>query len=269
MESFTEPGPLTQRPITAQLVAIALALLAVFIATLLPQLLPPRLLDPQWQLTLCGVMAENGVLPLMALGLLFLATYLDPANLWVLAIRDGSSGLAALAAGGFLLLIPLQIFAVVNSSSSLKLQQQQQRHTAEARLDALEQAIAIAGSSDELNQRLQTLQAPPLPKSEQALPLPQLRTLLKQRLLQTRSLLQQTFARPAQVPLPTLVLQALRGGLSNLAYGLAFAACSFDRRRQASLLQSWLTDLSGLFGRAGQATEGQEVTDQEDTDDIP
>ena len=124
MESYPEPGPLSPRPITAQLVAIALALLAVFIATLLPQLLPPRLLDPQWQLTLCGVMAENGVLPLMALGLLLLASYLDPANLWVLAIRFISSELAGLASVGFLLLIPLQIFAVVTSNSSLELHQQ-------------------------------------------------------------------------------------------------------------------------------------------------
>ena len=229
MESYPEPGPLTPRPITAQLVAIALALLAVFIATLLPQLLPPRLLDPQWQLTLCGVMAENGVLPLMALGLLFLATYLDPANLWVLAFRVGSSELAGLAAMGFLLLIPLQIFAVISSHSNLEFHQQKQRQTAQVRLDVLEQAIASAGSSDELNQLLQNLQAPPLPPSEQALPLSQLRPLLSQRLLQTRSLLQNKFSAPARVPQATLVLQVLRGVVSNLAYALAFA--QFRRRR--------------------------------------
>ena len=229
LKSSPEPGPLTPRPITAKLVAIALALLAVFIATLLPQLLPPRLLDPQWQLTLCGVMAENGVLPLMALGLLFLATYLDPANLWVLAFRVGSSRLAGLAAVGFLLLIPLQIFAVISSHSNLEFHQQKQRQTAQVRLDLLEQAIASAGSSDELNQRLQTLKAPPLPPSEQALPLPQLRTLLSERLLQTRSLLQNKFSAPTQVPRSTLLLQVLRGVVSNLAYGVAFA--QFRRRR--------------------------------------
>ena len=229
MESYPEPGPLTPRPITAQLVAIALALLAVFIATLLPQLLPPRLLDPQWQLTLCGVMAENGVLPLMALGLLLLASYLDPANLWVLAFRVGSSELAGLAAMGFLLLIPLQIFAVISSHSNLEFHQQKQRQTAQVRLDVLEQAIASAGSRGELNQLLQNLQAPPLPPSEQALPLPQLRTLLSERLLQTRSLLQNKFSAPTQVPRSTLVLQVLRGVVSNLAYGVAFA--QFRRRR--------------------------------------
>jgi hypothetical protein len=229
LKSNIQPKDLIPRPITTKLVAIAFALVAVFIATLLPQLLPPRLLDPQWQLTLCGVMAENGVLPLMALGLLFLATYLDPANIGVLAIRLGSSRLAGLAAVGFLLLIPLQIFAVVSSNSSLQYHQQKQRQTAQVRLDALEQVIASAGSSDELNQRLQTLKAPPLPPSEQALPLPQLRTLLSQRLLQTRSLLQNKFSAPTQVPRSTLVLQVLRGVVSNLAYGLAFA--QFRRRR--------------------------------------
>ena len=229
MKSNIQPKDLTPRPITTKLVAIAFALVAVFIATLLPQLLPPRLLDPQWQLTLCGVMAENGVLPLMALGLLFLATYLDPANIGVLAIRLVSTRLAGLAAVGFLLLIPLQIFAVVSSNSSLQYHQQKQRQTAQVRLDALEQVIASSGSSDELNQRLQTLKAPPLPPSEQALPLPQLRTLLSQRLLQTRSLLQNKFSAPTQVPRSTRKLQVLRGVVSNLAYGLAFA--QFRRRR--------------------------------------
>lgn len=223
MKSNIRPEGLIPRPITAKLVAIAFALVAVFIATLLPQLLPPRLLDPQWQLTLCGVMAENGVLPLMALGLLFLANYLNPANIGVLAIRLVSSRLAGLAAVGFLLLIPLQIVAVATSNSSLKYHQQKQRQTAQARLDALEQAIASAGSSDELNQRLQNLQAPRLPPSEQALPLEQLRQLLSQRLLQTRSLLQNKFSAPTKVPRSTRKLQLLRGVVSNLAYGLAFA----------------------------------------------
>ena len=223
MKSNIRPEGLIPRPITAKLVAIAFALVAVFIATLLPQLLPPRLLDPQWQLTLCGVMAENGVLPLMALGLLFLANYLNPANIGVLAIRLVSSRLAGLAAVGFLLLIPLQIVAVATSNSSLQNHQQKQRQTAQARLDALEQAIASAGSSDELNQRLQNLQAPRLPPSEQALPLERLRPLLSQRLLQTRSLLQNKFSAPTKVPRSTRKLQLLRGVVSNLAYGLAFA----------------------------------------------
>jgi hypothetical protein len=100
-----------------------------------------------------------------------------------------------------------------------------------------------AASSDQLNKRLQALQAPPLPAAELALPLPQLRRLLSQRLVQTRSLLQQQFARPVRISLGSLLLQALRGILSNLAYGLAFAACSFGRRQQRSLLQSWLSGL--------------------------
>ena len=118
---------------------------------------------------------------------------------------------------------------MATSNSSLELHQQQQRQTAQARLDALEQAIASAGSRGELNQLLQNLQAPPLPPSEQALPLPLLRPLLSQRLLQTRSLLQHKFSAPARVPLTTRVLQVARGVVSNLAYALALA--EFRRRR--------------------------------------
>jgi len=196
-------------------------------------------------------------------GILFLATYLDPANLWVLTVRVRSSRLAGLAAVGFLLLIPLQILAVVSSSSLLNIQQQQQRYAAQARLDALEQAIAVATSSDELSQRLQTLQAPPLPAAELALPLPQLRRLLRRRLLQMRSLLQQKFSRPVWLSQSSLLLQALRGILSNLACGLAFAACSYGRKGEASLLQSWLFGLSVLFWWARQALTGRK--DSHDT----
>ena len=234
----------------AQLIAIALALLLVFIASLLPQLLPPRLLDPSWQLRLCGVIAETGVLPLMALGLVFLAAYLEPANDWLLACRAHVSRLAGVAALGFLLLLPLQLAALAQASSRLDLRQQQQRQIGQERLDAIKQAIAAAGSNVELNQRLVALQAPPLPAAELVLPLPQLRQLLSQRLLQTRALLQRSFSRPAQRPLHTLLLQTLRGLLSNLAYGLAFAACAFGRRQQRSLLQAWLAGLYELRWRA-------------------
>jgi hypothetical protein len=112
VHSYRDPEHPVQRPITAQLIAIALALLLVFIASLLPQLLPPRLLDPSWQLRLCGVIAETGVLPLMALGLVFLAAYLEPANDWLLACRAHVSRLAGVAALGFLLLLPLQLAAL-------------------------------------------------------------------------------------------------------------------------------------------------------------
>lgn len=238
--SYRDPEAPVQRPITGPLLAIASALLLVFLATLLAQLLPPRLLDPSWQLRLCGLMSENGVLPLMSLGLLFLAAYLDPVNVWVQSCRVQLSRLAGMVAIGFLLLIPLQLAALILSSSRLELRQQQQRHATEERLAALEQAIATAGSSVELSQRLQSLQAPPLPAAEVALSLPQLRLLLGQRLLQTRVFLQRQLSRPAHRPLSSLLLQALRGVLSNLACGLAFAACAYGRRQQRSMLQEWL-----------------------------
>jgi hypothetical protein len=250
VHSYRDPEHPVQRPITAQLVAIAAALLLVFLASLLPQLLPLRLLDPSWQLRLCGVMSENGVLPLMALGLLFLATYLDPDNAIIRSLRESASWLAGVAALGFLLLIPLQLAALAQASSRLDLRQQQQRQIGQERLDAIKQAIAAAGSNVELNQRLVALQAPPLPAAELVLPLPQLRQLLSQRLLQTRALLQRSFSRPAQRPLHTLLLQALRGVLSNLAYGLAFAACAYGRRQQRSLLQAWLAGVYELRWRA-------------------
>jgi hypothetical protein len=176
----------------------------------------------------------------MALGLLFLATSLDPVNIAVNRWRNRASRLAGPVAFGFLLLIPLQLFALMQASSRLDLRQQLQRQSAEERLAAIERAIHSARSSSELNQHLQALQAPPLPEAEQGLPLSQLRPLLLQRLTQTQGLVQRSLARPVQIPLPTRLLQAIRGVLSNLAYGLAFAACAFGPNQRRSLLNELL-----------------------------
>ncbi len=254
MSSFSDPLPPILRPVTAQLVAVAMALLLVFLAALLPQLLPLRLLDSAWQLRLCGLLAENGVLPLMALGLLFLATYLDPDNSFVRSLRDGASWLAIWAALGFFLLAPLQLYALAQASSRLDVRQHQQRQIAEERLTAIGSTITTARSSAELQQRLQALQAPPLPEVEQNLPLSQLRPLLLQRLAQTRSLVQRSLASSRPIPLQARLLQALRGVVSNLAVGFAFAACAYGRKQDRSLLQAIVAAITG-FDREPQSSD--------------
>ena len=257
MASSRPPLAPSRQPITAQLVAVATALLLVFLAALLPQLLPLRLLDPAWQLRLCGVLAENGVLPLLALGLLFLASYLDPDNAIIRSLRERASRLAVWAALGFFLLAPLQLYAMAQASTRLDLRQQQQRHSAEERLTAIERSITTARSSAELQQRLQALQAPPLPEAEQSLPLAQLRPVLLQRLAQTRPLVQRSLARGEPIPLPARLLQAVRGVVSNLAYAFAFSACAFGpkpigAKKHRSLLQRLLAVISGLLDRLPQ-----------------
>ena len=257
MEFEQNPQVILGRPITAQLVAVAITLLLVFLAALLAQLLPLRLLDSAWQLRFCGLLAENGVLPLMGLGLLFLASYLDPDNAIIRSWRERASWLAIWASLGFFLLAPLQLFALAQASSRLDLRQQQQRHSAEERLAAIETSISTASSSTELQQRLQALQAPPLPEAEQSLPLAQLRPLLRQRLAQAKPLVQRSLARGDQIPLPARLLQALRGVVSNLAYGFAFAACAFGSNQERSLLQTLLAAISGLFDRTPQASDAE------------
>jgi hypothetical protein len=163
-----------------------------------------------------------------------------------------------------LLLIPIQIAALVLNSSSLDQRQQLQRNAADERLATIQKAIANAASSADLNQRLQNLQAPPLPPSERDLPLPQLRSLLSQRLQQTRALVQRQFSRPPRLPFSSLLLQALRGVLSNFGYALAFSACAVGRKQRTSLLEVWLAGLRELRVKTQQG-----FTRRRDTHDIP
>lgn len=225
------------RPITPALHAVSGGLLLVFLVSQLSQLPALRLLDPIWQLRFAASMAENGLLPLMALGLLFLAAHLEPENPRAIRLRNTASRLALLAALGYLLLLPLQVSAIVEGRASLQLRYEWQRKQIEKRAQALEQAIRSASSTGELNSQLTRLQAPILSASEQELPISELRPTLLSRLQQGSRLAAQNITQSAPLSLARALLTTLRTSLSNGVYALMFAACSYGPRSRVSRLQ--------------------------------
>ena len=141
------------------------------------------------------------------------------------------------AALGFLLLLPLQTIAGLQTSRSLNNAQAARIQGAEAKLKALRKVVAGAASNADLNQHLQTLQGPVLGPADIAQPLPllnaQVGAVLDQAALQIKREHEASQPRTPLLLLPEL----LRNALASLALALGFAALARRPGSDQSLLQ--------------------------------
>jgi hypothetical protein len=225
-------------PLAGSLATAALAFFAVFTAALVSAF-PLRLLDPVWQLAVCGLLISNGVIPLVGLISLHLASYLDPDNQDLERRLASLARWAILAVLGFLLLIPLQGVAAWRNYSERGLQQSSQLRTVLRQIEQRRLAVKAAFSPEDLQARLRQAGSPPLGPGDLAQPLP----LLKQQVMGALQMAE-TQARQ-QLPAPdasqawTAAQESLRVCLSALALALGFAALSRRRDSELSLLQEW------------------------------
>jgi len=151
---------------------VALVLFVLFGSLVAPVLIPLQLLNPAWQLHLAGALINSAAFPLLGLALLQIAVELGPHDPQLKNRARLCAQLAVAAALGFLLLLPLQTIAGLQTSRSLNNAQASRIQGAEAKLKALRQAVAGANSNEEINQRLQRLQGPVLGPADIPQPLP-------------------------------------------------------------------------------------------------
>ena len=180
-----------------------------------------------------------------------LAAYLHPSNPHLGRRRDDFATWALIPVLGFLLLIPLQGYAVWRGISTANNQQSSQLKAVTTRISALREPINTASSTQELNRRLLALKVPPLSAPNLAQPLPQLRKAMLASLEQTeiRAMERLNGIQPQQL---WLVIQgSIRAVLSALVLAVGFAA--FTRRpgtyRKRTLLQQWQERSQALFQR--------------------
>ena len=225
---------------------VALVLFVLFGSLVAPALFPLQLLDPAWQLRLAGALINAAAFPLVGLALLQIAAELGPHNPQLKSRQKLCSQLAVAGALGFLLLLPLQTIAGLQTSRTLNSAQAARINGAEAKLKALRQAVASANSNEEINQRLQRLQAPVLGPADIAQPLP----LLKAQVAAVLDQAQLQIARERQATPPTnpwrLLPELARNGIACLALALGFAALAVRPGSERSLLQEWQGGWSGL-----------------------
>ncbi|MCX5949592.1 MAG: HpsJ family protein [Cyanobacteria bacterium] len=226
---------------------VALVLFVLFGSLVTPALFPLQLLDPAWQLRFAGTLINSAPFPLLGLALLQIAVELGAHNPQLKSRQKFCSQLAVAVALGFLLLLPLQTIAGLQTSRTLNTAQASRIQGAERRLVVLRQAVASATSNEEINQRLQRLQGPVLGPADIAQPLPLLKA-------QVGAVLDQAamqIARERQATPPTnpwrLLPELLRNGIACLALALGFAALAVRPGSERSLLQEWQGCWSGLL----------------------
>jgi hypothetical protein len=245
---------------------VALVLFVHFASLVAPVLFPLQLLDPAWQLRLAGTLINTAAFPLLGLALLQIAVELGPHDPQLKNRQKLCSQLAVAVALGFLLLLPLQTIAGLQTSRTDNNAQAARIQGAEAKLKALRQTVAGATSNEEINQRLQRLQGPVLGPADIAQPLPLLKAqvgaVLDQAALQ--------IARERQAAPPTnpwrLLPELLRNGIACLALALGFAALAVRPGSEPSLLQEWQKGWSGLLKslRQRRASSGSGSTSNEE-----
>lgn len=215
---------------------VAPALFLVFIAVVVASVLPPRLLDPAWQLRFGASLINNGTIALLGFVLIWLAPLFLPASGRIRARRDFVASWALLAVIGYLLLIPLQGYALWRGISLASSAQNEQLQTATARVEELRKAVLGASSTAELQERLQALRGPALPPSELSRPIDSLRPQVLAGLDTAETGVRQRLGGLPPDRLWQLIQDSVRVIISALAYAFAFAAGSYRRGTPFSLL---------------------------------
>lgn len=246
MASSRKPGSLHWgSPSSARGLSLAgLVLFALYGSIVVGSLFPIQLLAPVWQLKVGSALINASPFPLIGLGLLHLAADLD-ANDDLLGKRQRLAARLAVAVSlGFLLLVPLLSVAAVAQQHQVATGQSSGIRRAETNLQALRQVVLSASSSQELHDRLISLNGPVLNEADQALPLPTLKA-------QVTGLLDQAAAQVArqkqQLPPSnpwSLLPELLRNAFASLALAIGFAGLARRGRSGLSLLaelqQGWM-----------------------------
>jgi hypothetical protein len=241
-----------------RLAFMAIALFVIYLITLLASILPIRLLDTAWQLRFITACLDSATIPLLALGLIHLAAYLDPGNPTLQKRRDGVARLAIVAVIGFLLIVPLQTYAGWRSVAVARANVARQLSAATSTFDLLQDTITTATSLDNLQARLQAIQTPSLGIrfEDQGLPLPQTKRTMLARLKQVRDQVEARIQAPAPQAIEAAIRDSLRVILSSFALAIAFAMGAQRKGQAVPLLVEWHTMLSLRGPRAANPTGG-------------
>lgn len=213
-----------------------LVLFALYGSIVVGSLFPIQLLAPAWQLKVGSALINASPFPLIGLGLLHLAADLDPDDDLLIHRHRLAAQLAVAVSLGFLLLVPLLSLAAVAQQHQVATGQSSSIRRAEINLQALRQVVLSASSSQELRDRLLSLNGPVLNEADQALPLPtikaQVNGLIDQAAAQVARQKQQL---PPSNPL-SLLPELLRNAFASLALAIGFAGLARRGRSGLSLL---------------------------------
>jgi len=238
------PQPRSERSDIAVILALlGSALLLVYFVTVLMGAFPLAILLPEWQLRLAGSLRGGASFPVEGTALILIANRIDPGSSSIAKGLDRLRQLAVIAALGFLLLIPLQLFASVTQLKLVRDQDQQLLTS----LSSATRAIASSRTSAEFAAAVAQLPgAPPLRKEALTTNFEPARIqLLAQLEPQIRQLSNQVEAsRSARIN--QMITANLRDALVTFFYAVAFAAVARFPGAKYSLLSDLLVAVETL-----------------------
>ena len=221
----------------------ALALLVLFVAAAGASLLPPAFLNTDWQLSAIRTILDSSFLPLLGLGLLHLAGYLDPQNLALQNRRKLAARLAILAVLGFLLIVPLQLTAAWRTVAAANANASRQLARANETFNILRDIIVQAPGLDELQERLdnQANRGVRLNLEAKGVSLEQTKQELLEQLIVVRDAVIARVSKPDRQATEALARETFRVVISALALALAFSAGAQRKGSSVPLLVEWHT----------------------------
>ncbi len=229
--------------LAARLFVFAMVLFVIYGVRVIATALPLRPLDTLWQLSVSSALISAAAIPLVGLALLHLAAYLDAANAALERRRDGLARWAILAVLGFLLLIPVQVYASWSTVATARARLTTQQTTANRNFALIREAINAATSLEDLQARLQALQSPELGVRFEnlGLPLPETQRQMLIRLNEIEEQVKTRIKAPPPEAIENVATNALRVMATSVVYALAFAIAAQRRGREVPLLVEILT----------------------------
>lgn len=223
--------------------AFALTLCILYAVRVASALLPLRPLEPSWQLNAVSALLNTAAIPLVGLGMLHLASYLDPANAMLRQRRDRLARWAILTTLGFLLLIPLQAYAAWSGVASARARLSDQQTAAKRNFALIREAINAATSLDELQARLRSLQSPELDIRFEnlGLPLPETKRQMLFRLNDIQEQVKRRINPPPPQAIEDVAMNSVRMMANSAVFALAFAMAAQRRGQDVPLLVELLT----------------------------
>jgi hypothetical protein len=238
MASYIPFRPSETRTLAGRLSVISLALFVIYSVRVAASAIPFRPQDTLWQLTVSAALIEAAAIPLVGLGLLHLAAYLNPDDPALVRRRDALARWTILAVLGFLLLLPLQGYASWSTVATARARLTTQQTAANRNFALVREAISAATSLEDLQSRLQSLQSPELGIRFENLGLPLAET-QRQMVIRLNEIQEQVKTR-INAPPPDAIEDVARNAgrlmATSFVYALAFAIAAQRRGQDIPLL---------------------------------
>jgi hypothetical protein len=246
-DSLNQELDLPSIQISRRLSLIGFCLLLVYCVFVLRSALPLQILNIVWQIQLSTSVVEFAPIAVLGVVLVSLASFFDQGNEDLGGAQRLVARLALIVSLGFFLLIPLRTYHIFAFQQTIGNVQDRQISQGLTRVKKIKEAVNQASSREDLQARLKSLSAPPLPEALRQRELPQLKEGLLRSLNQVEAQFQKR--KPAVNKEKDLNSYLSNGKMmiSSLLYAAVFAAAGQRSDSDENFLDEILLAFRSLF----------------------